>query len=154
MNLQGLGSQKPSLSSRGRHILLCDFLNCLSTLRLCLFDLPLSLQVLLSSMGSIQMELLHWQTGKYGRVHIDKCRIQSVVYCNFSSMHITYLALGLVCIITYLAPWVCTAPNSSYFIWSCMLNSAIAPDLKTFCLALYLCSLCYSWVYISVCDLL
>ena len=53
---------------QGRQILLCDFLNYLSTFRLCLLNLPLSWQILLSSMGSIKMELMYWQTGKYGRV--------------------------------------------------------------------------------------
>ena len=39
-----------------------------------------------------------------GAVSIFRSLEHNVVYCNFSSMHITYLALGLVCIITCLAP--------------------------------------------------
>ena len=83
-------SNGPGYEARRWHILLCDFLNYLSTFRLCLFNLPLSLRVLLSSMGSIKMKLLHWQTGKYGRVHIDKCR-RYMHYQRIGYIYIIYI---------------------------------------------------------------
>ena len=79
------------------------------------------------------------------------------MYCNFSSMHITYFStwLGMHYNLSSTLSLYSTKQFLLLFVIFdlCMLNSAIAPDLNTFCHACIFV-LCVTVEYISVCDLL
>lgn len=75
---------KPNFSEQ--QSLLCGVLQLSPHFRLCLFDLPLSLGVLLNSIGSTKMKLLHSQGGKW---HLPEYIIAIYSYTIAEQVYIT-----------------------------------------------------------------